>query len=464
MADTGQEQLELCLLYFRQRKVFEKLFRGFRKKYESLGHMGGTVVLKNLSAEEREQLGGFLGKDFYGTKQVSVSSQAFEEALGKSRFSGISLQEILEHYFGMPMLVKKEEKERKEKEKESFFEQAFSLAAHPSVREWLETCRLEKRNEYRYMEREWAKDAEMLFSVLKVVCVAGEKLPYRNGSYELLPVFAAEMTGNPHAFDSGTMAHYLLSCYLEFLFPDAFEEETSHTEKVWTLFLQAGILKDDLSNSVLIYGFRGLLPDGKFHAGLDGFCAQREPVVLTLLSLSGMERLCPSEERSVLDIYMVENPAVFSYLCKKYPEESFICGNGQQRMAVWMLLSKIPETYRIFYAGDFDPEGLGIAQRLKNRFSERVCLWKYEVELYQKNLTSHAISEQRLKKLDRIELPELAALCACMREKKVAVYQEAMLEEYVCGGESVAIQDTENDVTVQRSTNTRIFEEKPQKL
>lgn len=445
MTEAGQEQMESCLFYFRQRKVFEKLFRGFCKKYESLGHIGGTVALKNLSAEECEQLGGFLGKDFLGTKQVSVSGQAFEEALGKSRFSGVSLQEILENYFGMPLLAKKEEKERKEREKESFFDKAFSLAGHPSVREWLETGKLEKRNEYRYMEREWGKDVETLFSVLRVVYQAGEKLPCRSGSYELLPVFAAEITGNPHAFDSGTMAHYLLSCYLEFLFPDAWEEENSHTEKVWALFFRAGILKDDLSNSVLVYGFRGLLPDGKFHVGLDGFCAQREPVFLTLLSLSGMEQLCPGNDESFPDVYMVENPAVFSYLCKKYPKESFICGNGQQRMAVWMLLSRIPEKYRIFYAGDFDPEGLGIAQRLKKRFPERVCLWKYEVELYRKYLTSHVISEQRLKKLDRIDLPELSALCACMREKRVAVYQETMLEEYVCGGESAAIWDTEND-------------------
>ena len=49
-------EMEECQAYFKARPVFEKIFGGFKKKYESLGHMGGTVVLKNLSKEEKEQV------------------------------------------------------------------------------------------------------------------------------------------------------------------------------------------------------------------------------------------------------------------------------------------------------------------------------------------------------------------------------------------------------------------------
>lgn len=439
------EDMEECLSYFKERKVFEKIFSGFWKKYESLGRIGGTVILKNLPEEEREQLSGFLRKDCHGKKQVSVSAKAFEEALEKSKFSEISFQEILENYFNMPLVAKKEEQERREREIELFFERVLSSAEEPSVKSWLETCQREKNSVFQYIEREWKKNSADTFAMLQVVCMAGECLPCRTESYELLPVFAARLTKDPHAFDSGTAIHYFLCSYLQFLFPDVKEDGGSHTEQVWALFFQGGILKDDLSNSVLLYGFHGVLPDGGLHDGLEGFFEQKEPVSLTLLSLSRMKELYPASgslpngqeklvnEKGSRDIYMVENPAVFSYLFEKYPKGSFICGNGQQRMAVWVLLSKIPKEYRIFYAGDFDPEGLGIAQRLKQRFPEQVQLWKYEVGLYRTYMTSNEISEQRLKKLDAILLPELSELCACMKEKKAAVYQEALLAEYQIG-------------------------------
>lgn len=421
-----KKQMKECQTYFKERKVFDKVFRGFCKKYESLGHIGGTVVLKNLSQEEKEQLGGFLGKDCFGRQQISVSSRLFEDALAKSRFSVFSLQEILEAYIGSPLMAKKEKKERKEKEKEIFFEKLVQLAENLSVKDWIQKCIEERNSEFKYMEREWSVEPERLWQAVQMVCSAGDNLPYLTKNYELLPVFAARLTKNPHAFDHGTMAHYLLTSYLQFLFPKPSEDGVSDTERLWTLFYQAGILKDDLSNSVLLYGFHGILASEELHSGIEGFLKQKEPLQLTLLSLGSLKKIY-SENKN---IYMVENPAVFSYLCKKYPEGSFICGNGQQRMSVWVFISKLDGEQNIFYAGDFDPEGVGIAERLKRRFPDRIRLWKYETDLYQKYLSSHEISEQRLKKLDRIELPELQELCDCMREKRAAAYQESMLEEY----------------------------------
>lgn len=421
-----EKRMQECQGYFKERAVFEKVFRGFFKKYASLGRMGGTVVLKNLSEEEKEQLGGFLGKDYAGKKQITVSYQALEDALGGSRFSDFTPQEILETYFHMPLIAKKEEKEREEKEKERYFARILSLAENPWEKEWLSRCINEKNKEFRFMEKEFRREPEAFFSVMQTVCDAGAVLPYLTGDYELLPVFATRMTKNPHAFDAGTAAHHFLLSYLQYLFPEASAREVSHTERVWGLFYQGGILKDDLSNAVLLYGLHGISAAGSVHDGMEGFFRQKEPVYLTLLSLTGIAEIYSGNET----IYMVENPAVFSYLSKKYPEGSFICGNGQQRMAVWVLLSKIREEHPVFYAGDFDPEGLGIAQRLKQRFPEKVHLWKYDLGLYQKYVSAHGISKQRMQKLEHVVLPELQELCVCMRQTGCAAYQEAMLEEY----------------------------------
>ena len=65
MEDRGAEygqKLQDCIAYFKQRKVYEKLFAMFRDKYRSLGRFGGTVQLKGLDQEERRQLGDFFRK------------------------------------------------------------------------------------------------------------------------------------------------------------------------------------------------------------------------------------------------------------------------------------------------------------------------------------------------------------------------------------------------------------------
>ena len=99
-AEDKQKLMQECLQYFRERPVYEKLFRKMRGKYESLGHIGGKVVLTGLSLQDKSQLGGFLQKDYAENRSVTISAEAFEICLSKSRFSDISLEELLNAYFG----------------------------------------------------------------------------------------------------------------------------------------------------------------------------------------------------------------------------------------------------------------------------------------------------------------------------------------------------------------------------
>ena len=59
-AEEKQKLMQECLQYFRERPVYEKVFQKMRGKYESLGHIGGKVVLTGLSLQDKSQLGGFL--------------------------------------------------------------------------------------------------------------------------------------------------------------------------------------------------------------------------------------------------------------------------------------------------------------------------------------------------------------------------------------------------------------------
>ena len=77
--------------------------------------MGGKAVLSGLTLAEKQDLSGFLQKDYTENKTVTVSAGLLEKCLAESRFSGISAEMLLEAYFGEKLTVKKEEKEKEEK-------------------------------------------------------------------------------------------------------------------------------------------------------------------------------------------------------------------------------------------------------------------------------------------------------------------------------------------------------------
>lgn len=384
MAEMEPKKLAECLDYFRQRPVYEKLFQKFREKYASLGHMGGKVVLSGLTLEEKQQLGGFLQKDYTENKTVTVSAELLEKRLGESRFSGISGETLLRAYFGKKLTVKKEEKQKEE----------------------------EKRN---------ACFAEILESVMR----ASKQLNHIK-KRQLLAVFAAQTTGNPHYFDTGETAEKLLILFLKHQFPGSYEKGISPAEERNHLLYQAGILKDDLSNETLAYGLHAWKQDGSMHEGIEGFLREQEPVRLTLRTLGEIGEIRAQQK----EIYVVENPAVFSVLTSRNPACAAVCVSGQPRLATLLLLDFLKENHRFWYAGDFDPEGLLIAQRLKERYGEALHFWKYEAQWYEQYLSSVRLSESRIKKLEHIYMQELQGIKEGIQKRKRAAYQEAMLEIY----------------------------------
>ncbi|MGN0107160.1 MAG: TIGR02679 domain-containing protein, partial [Hominilimicola sp.] len=59
---------------------FKRLMNLCRDKYISLSHIGGSVVLKNTSDDERSAIGGLLGKVYDGG-DIKVSLKELDKAL-----------------------------------------------------------------------------------------------------------------------------------------------------------------------------------------------------------------------------------------------------------------------------------------------------------------------------------------------------------------------------------------------
>lgn len=417
--------------YFKKKPVYEKLFNEFKKKYESHGKIGGIAVLTGLSTGDKEDISSFLMKDFTSEEEVRVSAKLFEKALLKSRFSSLTTLDIITHYFGIKLRTNKEKSEEDVGKRAEYLAELTGYTDKAYIKEWLTGVFCTGADGAVVIARSYNADKNELKIILQKLIKAIPMLPYFQGGKkkELLAVFAAQAAGNPHFFDDNTLAGNLLTAFLRDYFRFGYEDDLSEAENRSNVLFKAGLIKDTLSNDVIAYGIRGRCVDGSLHQGMEGFLHQKEPVKLSLLTLANLEEtFTNSVDRRV---YIVENPAVFSILTSRFPEKAFICSYGQIRRAVFMLLDLFDKNTVFSYAGDFDPEGLLIAERLKKRYGERLIFWKYETDIYLKYMSEEKLTKQRIKKLDGVRDATLLKIAELMREEGRAAYQESMLEEYL---------------------------------
>ena len=411
-----------CIAYFQSNKVWKRLFQGFWEKYRSYGFFSGTVVLRNLSMEEIEGLEGFFGKSFHGKKSVSVSADRFAKALSASRFAQIAPEQLLELYFQKKLIGKKEERLAEEQQRALFLEEFQNRYQGTPAWEMLTELLEVVKGCGAKLLQEWKQQMELGAEIIN-------SLPYREGKMTYLAVFATQMTGNPHAFDGknskGTFLLQLVQAELAHqkrmpeqseIFPAFFRQRC---------FLEVGILLDDVSNYTMVSGVRAHKKDGSFHAGVEGFYVEGDMVQVPLLVLSQWEKMICEDGR----IYIVENPSVFATLCKSKDQKlSCMCMNGQPRLAGLVTLDLLAAADTVvYYAGDLDPEGLLIAQKIAHYYKGEFHYWHMSLEDYRKSRSKERISEKRLKSLERITDEKLLPVVELMRQEQVAGYQETLL-------------------------------------
>ncbi len=134
------------------------------------------------------------------------------------------------------------------------------------------------------------------------------------------------------------------------------------------------------------------------------------------------------------EIYIVENPSVFAVLCGKEKEENtrraYMCMNGQPRLAGLMVLELLAKSgTRVYYAGDLDPEGILIAQKLSRYYKGEFHYWHMETEDYEKCKSEKVISPKRMKILERITDDRLKPVVERIKAYGTAGYQEMLMEE-----------------------------------
>ena len=121
-------------------------------------------------------------------------------------------------------------------------------------------------------------------------------------------------------------------------------------------------------------------------------------------------------------------------LCGKdetdHKEKAYMCMNGQPRLAGLMALDLLAKSEtRIYYAGDLDPEGVLIAQKLSQYYKGEFYYWHMEAADYERCRSKEVISPKRLKILERITDERLKPVAALIGKYRTAGYQEMLAED-----------------------------------
>ena len=425
-----------CAAYFQGNPAWEPILQLMRKKWESYGALKGSIVIHDGTEEQRRLLEGIVGAIPAGM-EIKVSLKRFEDGLQQTRFSPVLLHDVLEDYFGVEIISNAELKRNRERERDRFFGTLIEKfdeneGRHTSVAGWLREIR-NAGSVYGsgILLGEWEHDEAQAVALVESLGRAMEQLQNNavEGSGNMtgampLAVLAAKATGNPHYFDRDRSAGKLLTHLLSY----SLGLDTPNDAGGWRkLLMEWGIIPDEISNTVAVYGLH-LMTECGLHPAFEGYCRMREAGVVTMMNLRSVTGAYGEGGK----IYIVENEMIFEELCRREPGGTLICTSGQPSTCALGLLALIAEGGTgMCYSGDMDPEGIRIADRLAARFGERLEIWRMAPEDYYASLSKEIISDSRLRILDPVSTPELLPVCDALRKEKRAAYQENLLEELV---------------------------------
>ena len=220
---------DLSLL--KRETAYQKLFLLFKKRYESLGRIGGSVSLKSFSDDELKTISGLTGVAVEELRvKQSITLLKFEKALNRTRYQYDSLLSFLEDYFDETLMANKDRLKQEQMRERQFLDEVKEK--FPRL-DWYMDWLSSKSADTRWTWTLYREDTAALVSYFEYlekawVLIENEQLFIR------MPLFAQKVTGNPHAFDRnailGKMLIHLLTVdqmnkEAEVLFNKTSEEE-----------------------------------------------------------------------------------------------------------------------------------------------------------------------------------------------------------------------------------------------
>ena len=409
-------------------KDLSRFMQELKKKWQIYGCFKGRITLKNTSVSERNALEGILGEK-YQTEVVTIQVKAFVNALEHSTFQNLDLKEVLNLYFREPVYTFKESRENNQLSLNAYFSSLEKIVKEDIQKEllsvWFQQSKEKKDGAYKLMlnlKKENEGTATEVFSTV----IHGASLLIA-GLNKALPiaVFAANISGNPHYLDRGNTASSLLLYILSYVKGVEYPKDAVRWYDILSEF---NLNKDELAGSVAVYNVHVQTSVG-LHPGAEGCYQCKQPFILSSLHLTEGCKLYTDSHC----VYIVENEMVFSYLQNSVKDSNvaLICTSGQLSTTASYLVEKLVHSHTtLYYSGDLDPEGIGICDRLWQKYPDNVIPWHMTYTDYVQSKSSEEISDSRLSSLNAIENPVLKETSQYLWKERYAGYQENILEEY----------------------------------
>lgn len=417
-----------CVKYFKDNKDYKRVFSEMRKKWKKYGRVSGFIVLENATISEREALKLLMGRSF-DNEVVKFRMSEFESALHETKYKEIGLQELLEAYFNEKLVTNQNDRQEKNEAKQQFFDTIINELVQDENKytdaiKWIEQVACEKKYGYGLIIIEYERQEDIIKDTIIMVCKAIVFIQSIGKCKIRLAVLSAEITSNPHFFDKGNVAGKLLIYALSFINGCEYPKDA---ENVLELYYMFNIKPDDISSYTTAYGISLYTIEG-IHKSYETFIENNESYVVTLSNLSKIVNAdCKSKQ-----IFIFENQMVFSHMCESLVgmQVSMICTSGQMKTASLILIDLLCKAgCTLYYSGDIDPEGIGIADRVIARDPVHIIPWKLSKEDYILSISNEKLDESRIKKLEKVKDDRFIEVIEALRYKKRAGYQELLIDK-----------------------------------
>lgn len=409
-------------------KIYKKIFLEVYNKYKKYGKITGSFTLKAATAEERQILFNFDSKALIEGK-AKIKCSTVKELFNR-KLKDYSFEELLVKVVGKELKTNKEIKDEEKEQEEKFYDDILKACDEGIGRQWFIEVLDKKKYGYNIIARNYKAEKEInKLEELKIKIILTinsiNKLPYLNKEYENIAVFAAVNTKDSHFFDINEFTGRLLIKAISFIIN---KEEPKDVNEINELYYEVGILKDEISNHTTIYGLKAFKKDNSEVEAINNFNLWKEPLQISISNLLKVDYLGAINDT----VFIFENPAVFHKILKVNNDNiSLICTSGQLNLSSYIILNKIRNLKNIYYAGDFDPEGLMIAYKIKKRYKDKVKFLNYTKESYRNIMSNNIIEEKSMSQLDKICCSDLDEVIEELRINKRAGYQELLIDEYL---------------------------------
>lgn len=410
--------------FLKENKQFNKLLDAMKEKYIRMGKLTGKVLINDLTNEESLALSA-IEPEIYGKNFGDVSIKKFVNYFTKGRFEGIDFFEVFNDYYGGTLKTNKEDKEERGNKKDDFLSDLLGKTKEAHVEIWLKALMEYKKYGYNIFLKQYKENKNILREIILNLQKAMDFISFSPEDGIPLATLSSKATKDSHYFDidkcAGKLLLQVLAYYME-------QNMNYSLEDINEVLSFNGIIRDEISNSTITAGLF-CYDENEEIIGYKWFRREMEPLILSIHNIKGIKAITAREKI----VFIFENPTSFYEVLKecKNLRPSLICISGQPNSSTHIILNKlIKYGCKIFYAGDFDPEGIIICDNLKKRYGKSLEFMCMDKDNYL-GIKSQNSFEDRLSKLDNIISEELLDLVSVMRENKNSAYQELLTNEYV---------------------------------